>query len=197
MQTKSYGRAARWMVMAAMLLSLPLLLASHWNDVGWVDGHRNYLERPTGYAQVVGTFGQPCSDAAHAIRTTWEAWDNGKEYVVWFHRKLGGMEASITNDQGGRSTNLDNDMWGHLNTRHELDHVKSGIWGYNCRFIAGTTTWSAHAWGIAVDVSAAFEHVGHYHSHVNDTHADLWERHRWYWGKAFGDAMHFQYADGY
>lgn len=172
-------------------------MATHWGGVDWVDDHRNYPVRPTGYSQIVDTFGQPCNDNAHAIKDVWTAWDNGRDYTIWFHRKLGGMNASITNDQGGRSTNLDNDVWGHINVRHDNDHVKSGIYGYNCRYIDGTTTWSTHAWGIAIDVSASFEHVGHNHSHVNFAHADIWDRHRWYWGENFGDAMHFQYADGY
>ncbi|MEX0990653.1 MAG: M15 family metallopeptidase [Actinomycetota bacterium] len=180
-----------------LALVLPFILASHWTYVDWRDEHRNYPSRPSGYNQIVNTFGQPCNDNANAIADRWKAWDNDRWYDFRFHRKLGGYRTTIVPDQNGRSTNLDNDMWGHINTHHDNDHVKSGIWGYACRYIDGTSSWSTHAWGIAIDVSASFEHVGHYHSHVNGAHADTWERHRWYWGKNFGDAMHFQYADNY
>lgn len=180
-----------------LVLALPLLLANHWSDRNWTDEHRNYPARPSGYAQIVSTFGQPCNAGTHAIKDTWKAWNNGQSYTIWFHRKLGGMDASITRDQDGRSTNLDNDIWGHINARHENNHVKSGIYGYYCRYISGTTKWSTHAWGIAIDVSASFEPVGSNRSNVNYHHADIWERHRWYWGRAFGDPMHFQYADNY
>ena len=176
---------------------VPMLLASHWSGVQWKDEHINYPSRPTGYTQIVNTFGQPCNDAARWNAARWEAADNGRHYEFRFHRKLGGKNASITRDQDGRSTNLDNDIWGHINTKHLNWAVKSGIWGYACRYIDGTTKWSTHAWGIAVDVSAAYERVGEYRSRVNFEHAPVWEKHKWYWGRAFGDPMHFQYADGY
>ena len=175
----------------------PAILASHWTGVEWRDQHDNYPSRPTGYTQIVNTFGQPCSASARWNTGRWRSGDNGRAYEFRFHRKRGGRRPSIVREQDGRSTNLDNDVWGHLNARHLNEDVKSGIWGYACRYIDGTTKWSTHAWGIAMDVSAAYEHVGHFHSHVNDSHAAIWERHKWYWGKAFGDAMHFQYADGY
>lgn len=175
----------------------PALVASHWTGVEWRDQHDNYPPHPSGYVQVVNTFGQPCNEAANWNSARWRAGDNGRVYEFRFHRKLGGRRTTIVRDQSGRSTNLDNDVWGHLNARHLTGDVRSGIWGYACRYIAGTTKWSTHAWGIAVDVSASYEHVGHHHSHVNGAHADIWERHKWYWGKAFGDAMHFQYADRY
>ena len=194
-----FGRS-RWrapMSLGGLALALPVMLGSHWSGVDWSDEHKNYPDRPSGYNQIVNTFGQPCANAADWNTDTWKAADNGTKYTFKFHRKLGGMLASITKDQDGSSTNLDNDVWGHINSRHDNDHVKSGIWGYSCRYIAGTTKWSAHAWGIAIDASASYEHVGHYHSHENYAHSDTWERHGWYWGKAFGDAMHFQYADNY
>lgn len=183
------------LALAGLIVALPLLLATNWSD--WQDEHKNYPARPSGYGEIVDTFGQPCSDRAHYVHRDWKAADNNRTYTIWFHRKLGGMKTAILNDQDGRSTNLDNDIWGHVNTKNKDNAVKHGIYGYACRYIAGTRKWSTHAWGIAIDVSSAFEHVGHYHSHVNYQMNEIWENHRWYWGKAFGDAMHFQYADHY
>ena len=182
----------------SVLLAVPALVAWHWASQGWRDRHVNYPRRPSGYRQIVGTFGRPCSRATHAISMRWRAANNGVLYRFRFHKKLGGKATAMVPPKGGLSTNLDNDVKGHVINRHLSRFVKSGIWGYVCRYIRGTTKWSTHAWGIAVDVSASFEHYpGHYHSHVNWRHARIWKRHRWYWGKAFGDAMHFQYADSY
>lgn len=191
----SRSRRRAVLALGGLFAALPLLLANHWPD-RWQDEHRNYPARPSGYAEIVDTFGQPCNDRAHFVHREWKA-SNGDKYTIWFHRKLGGMGTAILNDQDGRSTDLDNDVWGHINAKHKNDAVKRAIYGYYCRFIKGTRKWSTHAWGIAIDVSSAFEHVGHFHSHVNYQHNDIWENHRWYWGKAFGDAMHFQYADHY
>ena len=181
----------------AVALALPLVVAWHWQKLGWRDKHINYPRRPSGYAQIVDVFGQPCNDNASAIQMDWDAADDGRVYRISFHRKLGGMGTEFVKDQGGRSTNLDNDVFGHIQNQHLGKYVLRGVWGYVCRYINGTTSWSTHAWGIAVDVSSAYEHVGHYHSHVNYHHAPIWKEHNWYWGKAFGDAMHFQYADNY
>lgn len=178
----------------ALALVLPTLIAANWDE--WQDLHVNYPARPSGYAQIVNRFGPPCGEAASAIRRKWTA-SNGTAYTVVFHRKLGGMKTAVLNDQGGRSTNLDNDVWGHINVRGEGRYVRPGIYGYACRYIKGTTTWSTHAWGIAVDVSAAQEPSGACTSSVNFNHADIWKRHGWYWGLAFCDPMHFQYADNY
>lgn len=193
-------RRPRWRLpgaVGALGIALPMILGSHWSGINWQDMHVNYPDRPSGYSQIVGTFGQPCSNAAQAITRKWIAYDNKQIYNVVFHRKLGGMATNLLNDQGGRSTNLDNDVWGHINVRHLNRYVKSGIWGYACRVIAGTSSWSTHAWGIAVDVSAAFEPYGHCGSYVNYQHADWWKKHNWHWGRTFCDSMHFQYAIKY
>lgn len=175
-----------------------LVSGYHWGAQGWKDKHIGYPARPTGYSQIVATFGQPCNASASAVWMDWKAADELQPYHVHFHRKLGGMGTEVVSAKGGLSTNLDNDVHGHILQTHNDPYVKRGIWGYNCRYIKGTTTWSTHAWGIAVDVSAAHEHYpGHYHSHVNYKHAFIWDNHGWYWGKNFGDAMHFQFADGY
>jgi hypothetical protein len=176
---------------------VPFLLAFHWANLGWRDRHHNYPARPNGFAQIVSRFGQPCSAAAHSNTMSWTAADTGVTYTFSFHRKLGGYPTEMVGNEGGLSTNLDNDVYGHIQNLHLQPYIRHGIWGYNCRVIDGTTQWSTHAFGIAIDVSAVEEYMGKCTSSVNRYHASIWQSHNWYWGLAFCDPMHFQYATGY
>lgn len=192
----SSGNRRLLAIAAALALAVPFIVG--WKHGAWNDYHINYPRTPHGYQQIVKTFGKPCSRAASHNRMAWKAADNGVVYHPHFHRKLGGVGTEEVRARGGRSTNLDNDIYGHIRTRGLGRFVKSGIWGYSCRFIAGTTTWSTHAWGIAIDVSASFEPCcDNHHSRVNFHTASIWKHHGWEWGKVFGDPMHFQYATGY
>jgi hypothetical protein len=191
------GRVATRVLAVAIALLLPFLLANHWSQSGWRDKHRNYPARPSGYTQIVNRFGQPCNAHASAISMRWVAGDTGQAYTPRFHRKLGGYPTEMVADKGGRSTNLDNDVYGHIQNAHLQAYTEAGIWGYFCRYIDGTTKWSTHAFGIAIDVSAVEEWNGKCNSTVNYRHAPIWQNHKWYWGLAFCDPMHFQYATGY
>lgn len=171
--------------------------AGDWRQRGWRDRHYRYPGKPSGYSEIVKRFGQPCNARARKIAMRWRAADNGVRYTVRFHKRLGGFPTEMVSDKGGRSTNLDNDVYGHIKNQHLSRYVLSGIWGYNCRYISGTTSWSAHAWGIAVDVSSAHEPNGQCVSEVNKHHARIWRYHRWKWGRAWCDPMHFQYARDY
>lgn len=193
----SRSRLTRASVIAALVALAPLLLGWHWARLGWRDWHHNYPSTPTGYSQIVNRFGQPCNARASAISMNWVASDNGQTYTPRFHRKLGGYPTEMVPDKGGRSTNLDNDVYGHIQNDHLSQYTKSGIWGYLCRYIKGTTTWSTHAWGIALDISAAYEPQGRCSSTVNENFAHIFRRHGWRWGLDFCDPMHFQYAFGY
>lgn len=147
--------------------------------------HYNYPPVPYGYAQIVNVFGRPCSADAHANVAYWEASDHSV-WPVRFHRRLG----------GGSSSNLDVDIPYHV--RVEGYTYRRAIYGYACRTIGGTSLYSTHAWGIAVDVNSESEHYGHDHCHtVSSGLARIWQTHRWKWGAAFRDCMHFQYAQGY
>ena len=191
------GRVGMRVLAAAIALLLPFLLANHWSQAGWRDRHYSYPARPSGYTQIVSRFGQPCNANASAISMQWVAGDTGQTYTPRFHRKLGGYPTEMVTDKGGRSTNLDNDVYGHIQNAHLQPYVEAGIWGYFCRYIDGTTSWSTHAFGIAIDVSAVEEWNGKCNSTVNYRHSRIWQNHRWYWGLAFCDPMHFQYATGY
>jgi hypothetical protein len=181
----------------SLALLLPFLLAFHWANLGWRDKHYNYPARPNGYTQIVNRFGQPCSANASAIGMVWVAADNHLAYSIAFHRKLGGYPTEMVGNKGGASTNLDNDVYGHIQNAHLQPYIKHGIYGYVCRYIRNTTQWSTHAFGIAIDVSSAEEYEGKCTSSTNTYHAPIWQAHNWYWGLAFCDPMHFQYATGY
>jgi hypothetical protein len=180
-----------------VLLAAPLTVGWHWAKAGWRDWHYNYPATPTGYKQIVKRFGQPCNANASAISMGWTASDNGVTYTPRFHKKLGGYPTEMVPKKGGKSTNLDNDVYGHIQNAHLAQYTKSGIWGYLCRYIDGTTTWSTHAWGIALDISASYEPQGQCSSTVNKNFAYVFTDHGWRWGLDFCDPMHFQYAFGY
>lgn len=184
-------------IVSAVLVLVPLLIGWHWAKAGWRDWHYNYPATPTGYTQIVNRFGQPCNADASAVWMRWTASDNGYTYQPRFHRKLGGYPTEMVTNKGGRSTNLDNDVYGHIQNAHLGQYTKSGIWGYLCRYIKNTTTWSTHAWGIAIDISASYEPLGQCYSTVNKNFAYLFKNHGWRWGLDFCDPMHFQYAFGY
>jgi hypothetical protein len=184
-------------VTAVVLAVTPLLIGWHWAKLGWRDRHYNYPPKPTGYAQIVSVFGQPCSAEAHGVSMSWQAADNGATYTFGFHKKLGGYPTEMVSNKGGKSTNLDNDVYGHIQNDHLIGYTKSGIWGYNCRYIKGGTSWSTHAFGIAVDISASYEPMGNCYSTVNKNFAFEFKNHGWRWGLDFCDPMHFQYAFGY
>lgn len=182
---------------ATFAIGVPLVVAFHWGQQGWRDRHENYPSRPQGYTQIVNRFGQPCSANARAISMSWRAADNGTTYRFPFHIKLGGRGTEMVSDKGGRSTNLDNDVYGHIQQQHLQEHVDHGIYGYACRAKRDGGEWSTHAFGIAIDVSSAEEYMGKCSSTVNRHHAPIWQNHGWYWGLAFCDPMHFQFATGY
>jgi hypothetical protein len=98
-------------------------LGYHYYKLGWRDQHRNYPQHPNGYSQIVNTFGQPCNGNANANAFQWRAADNGVSYTVRYHRKLGGAVSS----------NLDNDVKGHIINDHKNQYVRHGIYGYNCQ----------------------------------------------------------------
>jgi hypothetical protein len=85
------------------------------------------------------------------------------------------------------------------------------VYGYSCRYIAGTTSWSTHAFGAAIDTNSARNPLGQ--SYWNGRGADgvdygrylpnIWRGgypgHRFYWGLNWTrpDPMHFQYVTDY
>lgn len=172
-----------------LLLAVPAAAIGQWSHQ-----HRQYPNTPYGARQIKEVFGQPCNKRVNANTDLWRAADTGDQHSINFHRKLGGQTSS----------NLDFDVKGHLDKRHKGRYLKSGIGVYNCRVISGTSSWSTHAWGIAIDISWNYEHFGHndHPCHVVRSRTKvprIFKRHGWKWGRSFPrrDCMHFQYASGY
>jgi hypothetical protein len=188
------------MVLAAMAIA-PSAAAYHFYSEGWRHKHYRYPPVPSGYSQIVAVFGQPCNSNARYNKTTWVARDNNYAYPVYYHYKLGGYGTHY----GGKgrydmSSNLNHDVRGHILNDHVWPYIKHGIYGYACRRISGSSKWSTHAWGIAVDINSAYEHVGSAHKHCHSVPAsvsNIWKAHGWIHGVTFGDCMHFQYAKNY
>jgi D-alanyl-D-alanine carboxypeptidase-like protein len=175
-------------VAAAVILAAPTAYAFPALDPGWRDKHTGYPAVPNGEAAIVKTFGAACNSAVNDNNVLLKAADNGKWYQVNFHKRLGGASSS----------NLDNDIVGHIYASGYDKELKSGIWGYNCRRKRNSNAWSAHAWGIAVDINSAYEYQGDTNCNTVTTWmGKVWTDHRWTWGRAFKDCMHFQYATGY
>ena len=194
-------RAKLVILVAVLCVAAPAAGASHFAASGWRHRHVNTPSVPSGYNAIVATFGQPCNSKVNDNRTYWTTDDDGTSYALYYHYKLGGYGRYYGGSGStARSSNLNNDVRGHIRNNHLTGHVRSGVWGYNCRYVSGTRKYSTHAWGIAVDINARYEHVGsaHHHCHtVTAPLADVWKGHRWYHGVNFGDCMHFQYATNY
>jgi hypothetical protein len=181
----------------AVVLVAPLLVGWHWARAGWRDWHYNYPAVPNGYTQIVNRFGEPCNSNATSNWMQWRQADTGTWVTVRFHRKLGGYPTEMVSNKGGRSTNLDNDVYGHIQNDHLAGYTKRGISTYACRMKRDSYQWSTHAWGIAIDISSAYEPMGQCFSTTNKNFAFEFKTHGWTWGLSFCDPMHFQYATGY
>lgn len=186
----------------ALALGTGAAYASDWYKNGWRDQHNNYPPKPDGYTQIVNRFGQPCNDNANYNRNIgyYGLLPDGTRpyYQPPYHKRLGGRgQAEWFTRTGGGSSNME-DIKGHLGNAHILGDVRGGVWGYYCRKVANSDKYSTHAWGIAIDVNAAWEHYPHCHNHtVTKAMRRTWIDHRWTWGRSFCDSMHFQYATGY
>jgi len=76
--------------------------------------------------------------------------------------------------------------------------IRSGVTGgYNCRKISGSTSWSNHAWALAIDINWDRNPMGS--SLVTDMPSwmpPLWESYGFRWGGRYQrrpDAMHFEF----
>lgn len=78
-----------------------------------------------------------------------------------------------------------------VDTRYQVNT----IYGYNCRRVRGTTAWSSHAFGTAVDINPTKNPFGiNLVTDMPTSFRDLWTSHGWGWGGSWNskkDAMHF------
>lgn len=76
--------------------------------------------------------------------------------------------------------------------------IRSGVTGgYNCRQISGSSSWSNHAWGLAVDINWDRNPMGsELVTDMPDWMPALWESFGFRWGGRYNnrpDAMHFEF----
>lgn len=145
----------------------------------WDDDHTGVMvDRPHGLYGITSTFGYPCKTAS--LRSQY--FTNG--FTLRVHQKL--------------QKNLKH-VGEHLTVSNKGGAVRQAG-SYNCRKMAGSSKWSTHAWGIAIDINWADNPHGQTYWRGDPFIPQGFENHRWYWGLDFRrikDPMHFQYATGY
>ncbi|MDP9329122.1 MAG: M15 family metallopeptidase [Actinomycetota bacterium] len=167
----------------------------------WTHDHsvKGIPYRPDGYSDLVRVFGKPCSDSANDGRSYFpHAVSRDTDGYVYFH-------TYIARDVGYN-------IRGHITTSFHMDAVDYGVYGYNCRYISGSTSWSAHAFGAAVDTNTARNPSGQdfwngkgadgvdYDNYIPNLWKGDYPGHNFHWGLHFSttpDPMHFQYVTGY
>ena len=117
-------------------------LAGHLSD--WTHDHSDagVPPRPSGLAGLNNVFGARCSDRANNARSWWPNADTdpfGAGKYVYYHTYL--------------ARNIGYNIRTHINAAHRDGALYPGIGGYNCRLIDGSTSWSVHSWGAAVDTN--------------------------------------------
>lgn len=178
---------------AAMVASTP---ATAGHMVGWLHDHTLIPVRPSSYSGLVQRFGQPCSNAANDARSYWP------------HQQARNVGGYITyNTYIGQ--NIGYNVRNHISFVHRDGATDYGVYGYVCRTIAGSTSWSTHAFGAAVDTNS-FRNP-QFQTYWNGVGADgtnyatyipiVWLNHKFYWGLYFSsgrqDPMHFQFVTNY
>lgn len=76
--------------------------------------------------------------------------------------------------------------------------VPGWSWGYACRKIRGSSNWSNHAWGLAVDLNAPENPMGPRNGKIrrHPKVIAVWKRYGFFWGGDYSgraDDMHFEY----
>ena len=170
-------------------------------DGGWVHDHSSdgIPPRPNGYAEMVDRFGARCTDRDNDARSLWPS--QSEPYTagyVYYH-------PYIQSDVGWN-------VRGHVSAAAKEAALYPGVGGYNCRLIAGSTSWSVHSWGAAIDTNWQRNPMGQEHWNGRGADGvdygtylpDVWRGvnpgHRFYWGINWDsrpDPMHFQYVTNY
>jgi D-alanyl-D-alanine carboxypeptidase len=155
------------------------------------------IRRPNGLSDLNAVFGTRCTDPVNNGRAFFPwANDSASGGYIYFHSKLTGIVANVRH-------------------RNDIDNrdgaYNRAVWGYACRQIAGSSKWSAHAWGVAIDINSvrnpqgdtSWDGVGSNGTNYGTYLPDLFTQSligNFYWGLNFSsnkDPMHFQYVTGY
>jgi D-alanyl-D-alanine carboxypeptidase len=169
---------------------------------GWQHDHSRdgIPPRPSGLWELNQIFGDRCINRSNNARTWFPHADPGPsgggayvEYHTYLARTIG--------------FNVRN----HINAAHRDGALYPGIGAYNCRLIDGTTSWSVHSWGAAVDTNwqrnfrgqdfwngRGFDGENH-GTYIPDVYRGGFPGHRFFWGLNWSnpDPMHFQYVTNY
>ena len=195
--------AVAWAVFSMVVVSVFVLPAraawAHHMD-GWIHDHTSagVPPRPDGLAEIKATFGPVCGDAANDARSFWPSQNADGAGYVYYHRYIG--------------RNVGYNVRNHVEADHHNGAVRWLVGGYNCRYISGSTDWSLHAWGAAIDTNSSLNPMGQdywngtgadgtrYGTYLPDVWRGAYPGHRFFWGLNWDsrpDPMHFQYATGY
>jgi len=168
---------------------------------GWQHDHskKGIPPRPKGLAGLIDVFGQRCTNKANNARSWWPHADanDGSGKYVQYHTYL--------------ARTIGYNVRNHINAAHKDGALYPGIGSYNCRLIAGTSFWSVHSWGAAVDTNWQRNFRGQHFwngrgadgkdhgTYIPDVWRGAFPGHRFFWGLNWSnpDPMHFQYVTGY
>jgi hypothetical protein len=145
-------------------------------------GNGGSIPVPHGYNEIVATFGQP-GDSSNLVTREMPAGPNGQMVSVTVHAKIADdLQAAFE----------------EIHARGLSDEIASFDGTYNPRKKRGGSTWSTHAWGIAVDINASRYPMGVSNSSTSERYqqiAQIMASHGF--SQIPNDPMHFQYATGY
>jgi hypothetical protein len=173
-------------------------LATHMS--GWTHDHSidAIPPRPSGLAELNRLFGDRCIDRSNDGRSYWPHQSEAGGGYVYYNTYI--------------ARNVGYNIRNHIDAAHRDGALYPGIGGYNCRLISGSTSWSVHSWGAAIDTNWLRNPRGQDHWNGrgsdgidHDTYIpDVWRGgfpgHRFFWGLNFDttpDPMHFQYVTDY
>jgi hypothetical protein len=173
-------------------------LATHMS--GWTHDHSidAIPPRPSGLAELNRLFGDRCIDRSNDGRSYWPHQSEDGGGYVYYNTYI--------------ARNVGYNIRNHIDAAHRDGALYPGIGGYNCRLISGSTSWSVHSWGAAIDTNWLRNPRGQDHWNGrgsdgidHDTYIpDVWRGgfpgHRFFWGLNFDttpDPMHFQYVTDY
>lgn len=197
-QTRGVGRLVVGLLIVTIVAFPVPAMASHWT--GWSHDHSSngIPPRPQGYKGLKATFGQPCSGSADDASTYFpSAYGRNSGGYVQYHPYL--------------AVNVANNIRGHIGSAHRDGAVDYLVSGYYCRYIDGTTKYSTHSFGAAIDTNTARNPQGqstwngigadgkNHGKYIPNTWRGADPGHRFKWGITFSnpDPMHFQYVTGY
>lgn len=185
-------------VLILVIMAVPVpAMASHWT--GWSHDHSSsgVPQRPQGGQGLKATFGQACNGSANDASTYFpSAVARNQGGYVTYHPYL--------------SVNVGNNIRGHIGSAHRDGAIDYGVYGYDCRYIDGTTKYSTHAFGAAIDTNtfrnpqgqSTWNGVGadgnNYAKYIPNIYKQA-NGHMFKWGITFSnpDPHHFQYVTGY